>query len=305
MRMGHRSALLVAAVVLCLVAAAWLGPATRATLGRSDMAGSGHAVHGVAHLVTVAIRADTKTANSGRVTLAVPDRPLTAAETVPVTVVNDTASSIFRSLCLVLERQTSSGWRPITQTEGIPVPCRIAYGVVQAARSRQSDELPLYEDLRPGSYRITLFYRPVPKHWHVIHKLTRRDRFVRALLRVGPAAVHPKPELSERLLLRIAERAATRAGDSHPTLIQHAAGTHFDAARVASGDLVFEWNWSYLIAERGHFRYIGVGPTGITIRGTVITLVVDAKTGEITDAGLSKRYPRLRRLGPVTTDLSH
>jgi hypothetical protein len=35
----------------------------------------------------------------------------------------------------------------------------------------------------------------------------------------------------------------------------------------------------------------------------VITLVVDAKSGRGTDGGIGKRYPRLAKLGPVTTDL--
>jgi hypothetical protein len=34
----------------------------------------------------------------------------------------------------------------------------------------------------------------------------------------------------------------------------------------------------------------------------VITLVVDAATGRVTDGGISYRYPRLAKLGPVTTD---
>jgi hypothetical protein len=35
----------------------------------------------------------------------------------------------------------------------------------------------------------------------------------------------------------------------------------------------------------------------------VITLVVDAATGQVTDSGVSNRYPPLARLGKVTTDL--
>jgi hypothetical protein len=242
--------------------------------------------------------------SSGQVRLVLPQQPLTTAESVPVTVVNDSASPVYRSLCFVLERKTPRGWRAITETHGVRVPCAMWVGVVQAARSRESEQLTLWDDLQPGSYRITLFYRPVSKHRRVIRRLTRRDRFVRLPITVGHAPVRPKPQLSDRRLLRIAQRAATNAGDSQPTLIQHAAGNHFEAVRISSGDLVFEWNWSYLIAERGRFRYTGVGPAGVTVTGSVITLVVDAANGQITDGGPSKRYPHLRRLGPVTTDLS-
>jgi len=68
---------------------------------------------------------------------------------------------------------------------------------------------------------------------------------------------------------------------------------------------VFEWNWSYLIAERGHFICqacsvpLGAKPP----TGSVLTLVVDSANGQVTDFGLSKRYPPLRRLERVTTDL--
>ncbi len=44
-------------------------------------------------------------------------------------------------------------------------------------------------------------------------------------------------------------------------------------------------------------------PCSSTIHGTVIRLVVDARTGQITDSGLSDRYPPLAQLGRVTTDL--
>ena len=82
------------------------------------------------------------------------------------------------------------------------------------------------------------------------------------------------------------------------------AGTRFEAVLVSSGDLVFEYNWSYLIAVRGHFiaydaSYLGAKPP----TGSVITLVVDARTGQVTDAGIGNRYPPLAKLGPVTTDL--
>ena len=81
------------------------------------------------------------------------------------------------------------------------------------------------------------------------------------------------------------------------------AGTHFDAVHVGQGDLVCAWNWSYLIAIRGRFSYSNVGPFSSTIHGTAMTLVVDAATGQVTDAGIARRYPRLEQLGPVTADL--
>jgi hypothetical protein len=226
-------------------------------------------------------------------------------ENVPVTVVNDSTSSIYRSDCLVLARLDARGWRQVLYSHGVNIACAIWGGEVQDPRSRQAAGLALYDDLLPGTYRITLYYRPAPRHWKVLKALTRRDRFARLQFTIGPAPVRPKPQLPEKRILRLAMAAAKQGGDPHPTVIQHAAGTHFKAVLVGQGDLVFQWNWSYLIAVRGHFSYSGLGPRGSssTVHGTVITLVVDAATGKVTDSGVSNRYPPLARLGKVTTDM--
>lgn len=306
MSKGRRLALFVTALVLCAGGAVLLSATTPATVARPATASSRHAVRGDARAVLARVAlpgSATDARASGRIRLVLPGEPLTTAEAVPVTVINGSASAIYRSLCFVLERRTLHGWQAIRRSHGVPVACMIWAGTVQAAHSRQPEQLELYDDLRPGSYRITLFYRPVPKHPRVIPKLTGRDRFVRLLITVHRAPSRPKPRLPEKRLLRIAEDAATRASEPHPRLIQHAAGTRFEAVRISSGDLVFEQNWSYLIAERGHFSYTGVGPGNTTITGSVLTLVVDAANGQVTDSGLSKRYPHLRRLGHVTTDL--
>lgn len=115
----------------------------------------------------------------------------------------------------------------------------------------------------------------------------------------------PEPRLGEDKILALATQAATGAGDPSPSLIQHAEGTHFDAVLISSGDLVFEWNWSVLIALRGHFTANGAPiPAGAKApTGTVLTLVVNAATGEVTDFGIGDIYPPLVQLGPVTTDL--
>lgn len=308
MTKGRRLALFVTSLVLCASVAFVLSATTPATAARPGMPSSRHAVRGDARAVLAGVALPggaAKARASGHVRLVQPHQPLITAEAVPVTVINGGASAIYRSLCFVLERRTSHGWQAIRRSHGVPVACTIWAGVVQAAHSRQPEQLELYDDLRPGSYRITLFYRPVPQHPRVIAKLTRRDRFVRQLITVHRAPRRPKPRLSEKRLLRIADDATARAGDSHPRLIQHAAGTRFEAVGISSGDLVFEWNWSYLIAERGHFicQACSVPAGAKPPTGSVLTLVVDAANGQVTDSGLSKRYPRLRQLGHVTTDL--
>lgn len=118
------------------------------------------------------------------------------------------------------------------------------------------------------------------------------------------AARRGKPQLAERQILRIAMTAAANAGDPKPILIQHSEGTREQANLVDSGDVVPGQQWSYLIAERGHFVFKGVGPSGARApTGSVMTLVVNARTGQITDSGLSNRYPDLAKLGRVRTDL--
>ncbi len=240
------------------------------------------------------------------VSLALPaGEALYPGESVSVTVVNHSANVVYRSFCFVLARLDASGWQQVVDSHRVNVACAIWAGEVQDAHSRQPLELALYDDLRPGTYRITAYYRPVPKHWRVLKALTRRDRFARLQFTIGPAPRQRKPHLSEKRIMGLAMAAAKEGGDGRPSLIQHAAGTHFNAVRIGQGDLVFEWNWSYLIAIRGHFSDSGVGPPGSssTIHGTVITLVVDARTGQVTDSGVSNRYPPLAQLGKVTTDL--
>jgi hypothetical protein len=121
----------------------------------------------------------------------------------------------------------------------------------------------------------------------------------------GSSGAHPKPQLPERRILRIAERAAASAGDRRPTLIQHAQGTRHDANLVDSGDIVPGKQWSYLIAERGHFvlRNVPTPPGAPAPHGSVLTLIVNASTGHLTDFGVSNRYPDLAKLGRVHTDL--
>ena len=102
----------------------------------------------------------------------------------------------------------------------------------------------------------------------------------------GPA------RLSERQILTVALAAARRMGDAKPTPVQHTEGIRHGQA-------------AYLIAERGHFRP-GTDPLsdGPARMGSVLTVVVNAATGEVTDLGVSDRYPNLAALGRVTTDLN-
>jgi hypothetical protein len=227
-----------------------------------------------------------------------------AGQSIAVTIVNDSRSLIVRGLCFELQRQDRDGWVTVTRTHGIRLPCVQIAGVPQSAGARAQAGLPLYDDLLPGAYQITLRYKRA--HGVNLGNLTGPQvRSVHARLRVLAFRPGARSTLSQRWILRLAKHAASQSGDPKPTLVQHATGTHFDAVRISSGDLVFEWNWSYLIAVRGHFTATQASypPGARPPTGTVITLVVDARTGRVTDSGISNRYPPLAKLGPVTTDL--
>jgi hypothetical protein len=106
-------------------------------------------------------------------------------------------------------------------------------------------------------------------------------------------------------LVQIALVAAKNAGDPRPTLVQYSEGTRRHANLVDSGDIVPGAQRSYLIAERGHFTLKDASiPAGAQApTGSVLTLVVNARTHQVTDGGVSNRYPDLAKLGPVTTGL--
>ena len=127
-----------------------------------------------------------------------------------------------------------------------------------------------------------------------------------ALSSLAAARSRPdRPHLTESRIVKIAERAAAAAGDRRPSLIQHSEGTRQRANTIASGDRVPGKRWSYLIAERGSFvlKNVSVPPGAGAPRGSVLTLVVDAATGTVSDLGVSNHYPNLAALGAVTTDL--
>jgi hypothetical protein len=119
---------------------------------------------------------------------------------------------------------------------------------------------------------------------------------------------------SQSRVADIAQAAAARDGDATPALIQDASTTREMANAIAGGDVVPGTRPSYLIAIRGHFTVATDAPplppmalnspTTATQTETysVMTLVVDAGTGQVTDFGLSNTYPDIGRLGVVRTD---
>jgi hypothetical protein len=149
-----------------------------------------------------------------------------------------------------------------------------------------------------------------PRKWLVTVATTGVAVAVGVILASSSATASPnasvsRPRLTERQIIQVAMAAANGAGDRAPTLIQHSEGTREKANRIDSGDIVPGQGWSYLIAERGHFVLNDAPrPFGAPApKGSVLTLIVDAVTHQVTDSGVSNRYPDLAKLGPVTTDL--
>jgi hypothetical protein len=104
-------------------------------------------------------------------------------------------------------------------------------------------------------------------------------------------------------------RDAARMGDSTPTDISYSTLTTRNGALAASGsgDSVGGAYGSasgyFVVVAHGDFTaYDAPIPNGVKIpTGTVMTFVVDAATGEVTDGGLQDNTPDLSALGPVTT----
>lgn len=121
------------------------------------------------------------------------------------------------------------------------------------------------------------------------------------------SSASPITPLADSQALAIGKAVATGFGDSTPIEIQHARGARSQANLVGTGDNVPSDQASILIAERGRFtvaRPLAPPNAHGVITGSVLTLVVDATTGRVTDFAVSDRYPTMSALGAVTTDVN-
>jgi hypothetical protein len=255
-------------------------------------------------------------AGSRGVRLVVPHHALRAGQNVEITILGRPPRQLMLSDCFLLQRRDSDRWITITTTHGVHIPCSLSVGApADPAQRPVQSSLTLWDDLLPGRYRITMAYKVISQHARTVN--FRHHKLVRAEVRVLRFRPGPAPHLSNRRIRRIALKAA----GGHATLIQHAEGTRFEANVLAGGDLIPDWHWAYLIAIKGHFKFNPSGPGGSyapdrgeglsadmsgkhrrTQTYTVITLVLDARTGQGEDFGISNDYPDIAKLGPVTTD---
>jgi hypothetical protein len=117
---------------------------------------------------------------------------------------------------------------------------------------------------------------------------------------------------SEGEILGLALEVSKRHGDPDPELIQHTSGTR-EAVTKTTGSWVRSDDPSYLIAMRGRFTARRPRPPGYfrdhpdaprdeLMSYPVQVLVVEIRSGRITDSGSSSNYPDLASVGPVVTD---
>jgi len=102
---------------------------------------------------------------------------------------------------------------------------------------------------------------------------------------------------------------AAGMGDSTPTDISYSAPVTRNAANAASGDGAIiggadgTASGYILVVAHGHFTgYDAITPPGDNNypTGTVMIMVVDATTGEVTDGGIQNSTPDMSAIGPVT-----
>jgi hypothetical protein len=119
------------------------------------------------------------------------------------------------------------------------------------------------------------------------------------------SSVDVGPKLTEDQISQIARGAADGiGGDSAPTLIEHVEGLREQTVFSLSGDTVPSSSDVFAIVMRGHFVASGA-PTPPDVpapTGSVMVLIIDATTGQVTDLGIQDQVPDLATLGPVTSD---
>jgi hypothetical protein len=118
-------------------------------------------------------------------------------------------------------------------------------------------------------------------------------------------------ELTESQVSRIAHGFAAGMGDSIPSSIEHVESTRDQAVFALSGDHVSgsdpEFSASadvYGIVMRGHFVAANAprASDAAAPSGSVLTIVINGTTGQLTDLGLQNNIPDLTTLGPATVD---
>jgi hypothetical protein len=117
--------------------------------------------------------------------------------------------------------------------------------------------------------------------------------------------IHPmrSPDTIKTRLRAVATRVAALNGDPHPTKAIAVRSTRKAAVTASSGADVDTDQSSYLIVLHGHFvGHAAKVPREAPLpQGSVLTIVVDARTNSFTDWGISDRTPDTSSLGSETS----
>jgi co-chaperonin GroES (HSP10) len=124
-------------------------------------------------------------------------------------------------------------------------------------------------------------------------------------LGTGALATGASNKLTKAQVIAAAHSSAARNGEMKPKSVKHVESTRGQAVFEASGgDSVPSDQDVYLVIVHGHFVAADAPrPPGTPApTGSVMTLVMDATTGDITDFGVSDREPDAAKLGQVSDD---
>jgi hypothetical protein len=110
--------------------------------------------------------------------------------------------------------------------------------------------------------------------------------------------------LTETQISQTAHKYAAAMGDPNPSSIEHVESTRQQAVAVLSGDKVSTNPDVYAIVMRGQFvdNEAPLPGDATAPSGSVLTIIINATTGQLTDLGVQNQVPDLTSLGPVTTD---
>lgn len=110
------------------------------------------------------------------------------------------------------------------------------------------------------------------------------------------------PPLSDAQVRQIASEFAGGMGDPNPTSIEYVESTRQQAVSALSGDKVDTNPDVYAIVMTGDFVASTAPTDGPPPTGSVLTMVINANTGALTDFGVQNQVPDLTSLGSVTVD---
>lgn len=107
--------------------------------------------------------------------------------------------------------------------------------------------------------------------------------------------------LGQTAIKEIALGFAAKMGDSHPTGLEYVQGGRRQIVQAFSDDEVPNSTEVDAIVMRGQFiaKNAPMPPGASSPSGTVLIVVINATTGEMTDFGIQQQPPNLNAFGPV------